>query len=411
VYPADDTLAVSGDVVTIRVHATARRALTWVGYEVGAPVSRRDSVAVTATEAEHAFELTASPAGTASVTAFARDAGGGRSQPAIGDLVTLGNTIRRPTRSLTLTAFVRDLAVDARRGRVYLSQPDLQRVGSVDLASGAYGPAITAPFPPAGIDLTPGGDSLVLASAASSQIGVVSLKVGTPIVVTRAVASGPARPDVSWVADRLRVLANNKVMVTITTADPFSCCEGWLSQYDLATGASRLRTDAGPPPGAISNREPLARAGDASRLLLVEACCSPLFLRTYAAATDSFSARVPVVVPTAPNGVSADAAGARFLVANALFDGNLQPVATFEQPDYQQGGATVLSPDGTVAYLAIYDGYLKVAVSDGSVVERVRLPRWSMGFAITPDGATLIATSGTDQAFGPDERLLMVDVR
>jgi hypothetical protein len=64
-----------------------------------------------------------------------------------------------------------------------------------------------------------------------------------------------------------------------------------------------------------------------------------------------------------------------------------------------------------VAYLAIYDGYLKVAVSDGSVVERVRLPRWSMGFAITPDGATLIATSGTAQAFGPDERLLLVDVR
>jgi hypothetical protein len=349
-------------------------------------------------------------AGTASVTTFARDAGGGRSQLTFDDLVILGNTIRRPTASLALTAFVKDLAVDARRGRVYLSEPDLQRVASVDLASGAYGPAIAAPFPPAGIDLTPGGDSLVMASGASTAIGVASLKAGTP-VVTRSVASGPATSGVTWVADRLRILGNNKVMVTVTTADPFSCCEGWLSQYDLATGASRLRTDAGPPPGAISNREPLGRATDGSRLLLVEACCTPLFLRTYAAATDSFSARVPVEVPTAPYGVSGDTAGSRFLVANALFDGSLQPVATFAQPDYQQGGATVLSPDGTVAYLAIYDGYLKVNVSDGAVLERVRLPRWSMAFAITPDGNTLIATSGTAQAFGADERVLLVDLR
>jgi hypothetical protein len=48
-YPAGDTLAVPGDVVTIRVHATARRALTWIGYEVSAPVSQRDSAQVLGT--------------------------------------------------------------------------------------------------------------------------------------------------------------------------------------------------------------------------------------------------------------------------------------------------------------------------------------------------------------------------
>jgi hypothetical protein len=411
-YPAGDTLAVPGDVVGIRASARARRALTWLGYEVGAPISQRDSVQVADPQAQHEFDLTVpSQVGAASVTVFSRDARGGLSQSRIADLVVLGNTIRRPTRSLVLAALVKDLAVDARRGRVYLSQPGPHRIVSVDLASGAYGPTIEAPFPPAGIDLTPGGDSLVLASAAGAQIGVVSLTAGAPTVATLSVAPGPVRFDVTWVGERLRVLGNNKVMLTLTTADQFSCCEGWLSQYDLATGATQLRTEAGQPPGAISNHEPLARSGDGTRLLLVEACCSPLFTRTYLSATDEFTGRVQAEVPFAPYSVSSDMTGTRFLIANAVLDASLQPVITFTHPDYQQGGATVLSPDGTVAYLAIYDGYLKLRVSDGAVLERVRLPRWSMAFAITPDGNTLVATSGTDQAFGSDERVLLVDLR
>jgi len=59
---------------------------------------------------------------------------------------------------------------------------------------------------------------------------------------------------------------------------------------------------------------------------------------------------------------------------------------------------TTLSPDAGLAYVAICGGYLKIRLSDGSVLERVRLPRWSRKFAITPDGSMLIATCGANPA-------------
>jgi len=410
-FPAADTLAVSGDSLSIEVAAESRRTLAWVGYEVEAPISLRDSVAVTGKAATHRFAITASSQGSASARVFARDEVGLQRRPEIGPLVVRGDLIRRPTRSLVLAAPVRDMAVDPAGQRVYLSQPTTRQVVSIDLGTGAYGRTIAAPFVPAGIDLTPGGDSLVLASDSDVRIGIVDLTATSPSVVTRPVAEPPDIGDgATWAGDRLRVLASDQVIMTLTPADHGSCCQGWLTQYDLANGTSVLRTDAGRP-GGISSQEPLARAGDGSRLLLVEGGGSPLFAQTFQTANNTFDPLVQMQVSNAPYAVSADLLGTRFLVANAAFDGALQPLITLAMHEYQQGGATILSPDGSTAYVAIYDGYLKIRISDGAVLERVRLPRWAMTFAITPDGNTLIATSGTTQVFGTDERALLVDLR
>jgi hypothetical protein len=410
-YPAGDTLAVSGDPLGIEVTAESRRTLAWVGYEVGAPVALRDSVAVTGKTATHRFEIAVSSQGSATARAFARDAAGLQRRPEIGTVMVRGDLIRRPTRSLVLAAPVRDMAVDPAGRRVYLSQPMPKQVASIELTTGVYGPTIAAPFVPAGLDLTPGGDSVVLASDSDVRIGIVDLTAATPSVVIRPLAEPQDIGDgATWAGDHLRVLANGRVMMSLVRAGHTSCCDGWLTQYDLATGSSVLRADAGRP-GGISDPEPLARTGDGSRLLLLQACCTPRFVQIFETTTDTFDPLVTIELSRSPSSVSADRSGNRFLIANSVFDGALQPVATLASNEYAQGGATILSPDGSVAYLAIYDGYLKIRIADGVVLERVRLPRWAMAFAITPDGNTLIATSGTPLVFGPDERALLVDLR
>jgi hypothetical protein len=86
-----------------------------------------------------------------------------------------------------------------------------------------------------------------------------------------------------------------------------------------------------------------------------------------------------------------------------LFNGaDLAPLATLAPTDYA-AGATAISMDAATAYLATSYGYLKVRVSDQSVLERVALPFAPTRLTVLPNRATLIAVGGG--------RIMAIDLR
>ncbi len=409
VFPAGDTPVVLGDTLVLAVQAADSRRLAFVGYRLGPPASGADSVSVTTRSASLQLRIVVAPAwvGMWPVTVFARDSAGFVAETTLASMRML-DLIRRPTRFLILPAPVYDLAVDPRRNVIYLSYFGRHQIGVVDVASGSHLDPVNTSFPPRSLDLSVGGDSLVASVDSQPALGIVRLDVMPHPMGIVPVDSVP-ESGTRYVADNVQVLANNKALVSLKYANQYSCCGGYIVEYDLAAGARRVRNDAG---SYITTNEPLARSWDRSRMVMITGSTFPERAQTYVAESDSFTPPEMVDVPVAVYPLSADSTGTRFLIANALFDGVLDPVATFIQPEYQQGGATVLSPDGTTVYLATYDGYLKIRVVDGAVLERVRLPFWALQFAITPDGGTLIAVGGTPTYFDPpNNRVLLVSLR
>ena len=102
------------------------------------------------------------------------------------------------------------MAYDAKRDVLYLSQPDSQRVAVLSLGTYTYGTPLAMPSVPAGLDLTPGGDTLLVALRRAAALGVVDLTLATPSVDTARLAFDTS---LGRGPDALRVLANGKAIV------------------------------------------------------------------------------------------------------------------------------------------------------------------------------------------------------
>ena len=170
--PAGDTLIVTGEAAGVTVDATGRRALKWLGYETSSPIAVRESVAVSGVASSAAFQVHAPIgfSGSVEVTVFARDVGDMLAERPTGHIVMLAGFARRPAKTLQLTGPVRDIAVNASGGRAYLP-----RRGPNGIAVVKHGerhttrPPISTSYLPGGIDLTVGGDSLVIADIGAQR--------------------------------------------------------------------------------------------------------------------------------------------------------------------------------------------------------------------------------------------------
>ena len=87
--------------------------------------------------------------------------------------------IRRPTYVFPLTTVVPDLAYDAGRDVVYFPEPDAERVSVFSLATRDFAAPIPLFLFPYSVDLTTGGDSLVVALARSTSLAIVNLQNGS----------------------------------------------------------------------------------------------------------------------------------------------------------------------------------------------------------------------------------------
>ena len=393
--------AVPGDTIQLAVSATDNHKIAWVGYRLGAPVMRSDSVAGGVGELSHAFSLVATTnwVGTSGVTVFARDSSGNLGLADIGTL-TVVNAIRRPTRTVALAASVRDIAFDSVRSTLYLSQPDSEWVAVLSTATLTFQTPIRLFARPAGLDLSVGGDSLVVALRRSVYLAIVNLTTRRSDTVRLNIGSylnqGP---------DNVRVMGNDKAIVTVTFDG--SGYGGQVWEYDLVTGAQRRRTDAGVNQ-SVTEAAPLARAADRSRmLLLIDDSCCPEEGDVYVTAADSFPVKRATVSRFFAT-VSTDATAAHFLIGESLYDGSLLPITTLTPAGYG-GGATVLAPDGSVAYMATWFGYLKARVPDGVVLEQVVLPGTPAQLAVLPTGQTLVAVTPNASTGAP--QLSLIDLR
>lgn len=401
-YAGEAAFAV-GDNLTIELDASDNAALAWVGFRLGAPASLADSVAVGGAATYSATRQLTIPAtwrGVSSVTFFARDVAGHLTESTAFPLSVYGE-VARPTRVADLAGSVAAAVYDPKRHVAYLSQPDSDRVLVLSTATMQYEPPIAAPGRPMGLDLTPGGDTLLVALRGTTALGVVNLTAATRTLDTLHLEITNDAVTVR-APSSVRTTSRGTALVALTFNG--SGYGGQLLELDLATGAQRVRTDAGPS-GATSSDLQLTASGDRTKVALVDvwSCCG-VPARIYDAATNSFGPEIGTI-DTYGVHVSTDEHGDAFLIASGLYGPSLEHLRTFDPPGFDLAHGrvvgttpTVMAPAGDVGYFAVADHYFALRLADGGVLEKVYLPSSSTRLLVVEGGAALLSLGATQAA-------------
>ena len=229
------------------------------------------------------------------------------------------------------------------------------------------------------IDLTPHGDSLVIAFYGLPQLGIVDLRQPT-LAVTMIPIVG-LDTAVHQTPIHLAVLANGHAMLATRGDIPAA----WtLIDVDLTTGIGHSRSDIAV--NGVIGEVLMERSADGSALALAEqdARC----LRRYVAATDAFSACVTTfvlgVTPTI------DASGDRILLNQTIYDASMQPLKM--GLDLTPGGVAygTISSDGQLYYQLFTFGAVRRNANDGTILDRTLIPTFTTTPRISPDGNTLV---------------------
>jgi hypothetical protein len=365
-----------GDTATLTITASDNRALRAYGYAVSG-IGIRDSVSASGTSAQRVARLPLMSAGTYTVTVFATDSAGNHVE-LLGAVLTVASRSRRPIMSVALDGAY-DIAYESKRNRIYISQPDSARIAVV--AADAVSRLSSLPVSngrPTGIDVTLGGDTLVVGLTGTLNLGFIDLNSGA--MTTQAVISDTF---LDRTPSGVRVAANNRVIFGVTFAG--SGYGGSIMEFDLATrtvGSSVTTTEA----------LPMAVSGNRQRVYaLIDDSCCPEDGVYYDATKGRFSSTRGVISSYGP-GIATDFTGAHALFGNVLTDANMLPIGTF--PSRSQN-PVALSLDGTYAFFGTATGVEKVRISDNGTVESFNIGGQPTRLRLLPDGLTLVATTGT----------------
>jgi len=370
-FAPDDTFR-----LTITGQDNAR--LQRVGYRFGPPASIADSFATTDSALTQTITraIPASWIGSSTYAVFAVDAVGNRREVLLGTL-TVANRARQAPWNAALGGTVRDMAFDTKRNTLYLSIPDSNRVAVLSLDSKSFTTPLAFSGQPRGLDLSLGSDSLLVALRATPYVSVLNL-----VTSQRDTVRVNSDNFLNRGPDNLRVMANNKALVTITFDG--SGYGGTLVELDLGTRAYANRK-------TVTEFVPLCRSPNRSAaLILIDDSCCPIEGVVYDALNGTFPADRGTVSRYF-NYVSADYAGSRFLVTGEVFSAALASLGTIAPA--VATGPSVISPDGATAYFATTSGVTSVRASDGSVIGSVTLGAQPYRLAISPDGLTLFAAA------------------
>jgi hypothetical protein len=325
--------------------------VAWVGWAFGPPSNARDSVAVAGTAVRASMPLTvpASLAGTTpTFSVFARDSDGNMVVDSFGQ-VNVAAYVHHPVRTVAVDTATTDIAYDAKRNVLYLSEAGHANVLVLSLASMAFQTPLALPAPPAGLDLTPGGDTLVVALANSGDLALVRL-TGTPTTTVVQLASLDSVPGdsttITSAARSVRVAADGRVIVGTYQAKN-GIQRGAVVELNLATGRDSLAS----PASIVA----MARSADATRVFL-----SGTFLSDNVGATvyDGVAHQFaglsePLEGPQDGRLMSASQNGAYFLDGNALYGGNLAGMGFLRDDNVlsSQGYGAAISDNGTTVWL------------------------------------------------------------
>ena len=368
-----------GDTIALRIDATDNYRLARVGFRLGAPASVNDSVFIAGMAYTRLVSLVVPPAwsGTGVLTVFAMDSAGNRREVTMP--LTVTSRTRRTIISSPLTTAVRDVAFDVRRGLAYLSLPARNSVQALDLSTGALTTAYILPSAPGGIDVTLGGDSILVAMVNTPFIRAIRLPGGAQDSL-RVVAVGSA----SW-ADGVRVMADNRALVTEGAGG-----SGAGSDV-IAVDLGRLTTT---PIQSVTESTPFAASGDRRKAIgVVEDVCCPMTVSLYDVATHVFT-NLPTSFGLRYRAKpSMSQSGAAILLDSSVYTGAMTFVTTMAPPGAQL--PAVMAPDGASVYWAVATGFARIRISDGVVLEVFDLGAAVTRIFVSADALTVVATTAT----------------
>jgi hypothetical protein len=358
--PPGDTMFVTGETFRLTIAASDDRKLHWVGYRLGAPANVQDSTLTVDTTFRDTvdFVVPASWEGASNVTVWARDASDKSTEQVVGHVRAL-NAVRRPSQTIALGVRSNDAAYDPARNVMYFAQPESARVAVLSLGTFTFSAPIAVPLTPRGgspgIDLTPGGDTLIVPFGDTAQVALLDRVAGT---VSRVTIGGGAR-----YIFKARVTADRHAFVYGERDSAFYVIFS-IWDRNLATGTDTVRYDVGQ--GHVGIVGAMVRSPDQSKLLVLEGGCGFL----YDAATGNFSACSSFAFSSFAI-ATGTTNGDKWLVGDKLLDGSLSVLATV--PGLGLDTYAGIAPDGTVAYRPASYGYDKIALPSGAVLERVRI--------------------------------------
>jgi len=389
-----------GDSIEVMPNAADNHAVAAIIWEV-LPYGTKDSVVVVNNEVPTFVFARLRPewSGPIQLRVYARDAVGLTSNvvTTAADSVHVHPLLARPTRTTTVSGETRDIAIDSKRGLIYLRQGNDHRIAVLSMSTLQVTETVPLPAVPQDFDLTPSGDSLLVLLYGQPQITVIDLTQTTlaltsiPLTLDAALSQAPVG---------IRVGSTGKAYVTFggTTAAART-----LAEVDLATHVQQTRTDAGV--GGNVGGGILQASLDHSVLMLNTA--DPACMQRFSVATNSFSACMSRGVGLPP---TVDATGGHFALGLDIYDASMQRLPKASGQPLTIGiPLTALSANGDALFVSLWNlGLVRLRTSDSGILDRTPNPVKPSLVRVSPDGSTLVSVESN---YGTTTKISVIDLR
>jgi hypothetical protein len=376
----------TGDSLYLIFNASDNHSLRALVWEI-LPVGFRDSLVVSGPYASPWMKIPIRPEWTGQIQLrlYARDAAGLTSEAVTSapGALNVSPTVVLPTAWTTVAGEIREFVIDAPRGAVYLLQTNESRVAVLSTATMTATRTVATPVPATDLDLSAGGDSLVLALPAGRALGIIDLRQpSSGVTLIPLAALDTTRDQRPW---QVRVAANGKALVSLQGSQPSAYT---LLEVDLATGTQRHRTDAGD--GGFVGGGHLERSHDRS-VIVVNG--GPNLFQPYDATTDRFGPRRSATVSDWRPSV--DRMGLHVAIGLDVYGETLLHLRRVRAPILGGIPRSALSADGEHLYIVLWNhGIVRSRVSDGMIVDRIPNPIGPDAIRASADGAMVITAEG-----------------
>jgi hypothetical protein len=387
----------TGETVDLYVNAGDNHRLTYIGYEVA---GTRDSVPASGSGDSHTFRLTVPPSWRLQrpvFVAWSRDASRNGSLPDTMNVRTIPvyDWIDRSVQSFPM---FRDTGPtqalwDEKRNAIYrlrygLGQAGGPQIDGAFLIAGMVLPAVSLPTMPQSFAFTGTGDSLAVTFSQQRTLGIVDL---LPPARTLATIPLHYEGEVMQYGEVIREpryvqAAGGRLFVSLVNGYVASR----LLEVNVSTGEQVLRMDMAGAANPNLLQLPDGRLYSGPE---VESSDSLQQQVIYSPESNSFTSS-DRLRPATMWQYSASPSG-RIMLGSYVYNASLARIAIVRTQDWKEdeGGspAAAISADGTTVYLATNYGYEQVRLSDGFLLEQVRLEMRPRHLIATRDGTRLIA--------------------
>ena len=398
-----------GESIDFTVTPNDNHSLKSLVWEVK-PFGMRDSVESPARGAEVKVRIPVREgwSGPVELRYFVRDATGLTSDTLVSaaSSIAVYPTVQRPVTSFAMADYNEGSegeVVDVGRNVAYLMQTGKRRIAVLSLATMQVVSTIPLALSPSDMDLTSGGDSLLVAFPELGALGVINLTKTDRRVELLPLDPVPIGFPSTSVRNVSEVVALSNGKAFVVGHVDFGT--RWLIEIDLGTGAQRYRGEAGP--GSIGGTQfegtLLTRSQDASVMLVRSLDC----LQRYDAASDQVSSCARGVTLAAINSV--DATGQRISIGPDIYDATWRHLRRVEMLPAGAGASSALTVDGRELFLPFGAGVVRSNAIDGRILDRQVPPIIPKRVHATPDGKSMLVV-GTSTTTGYPA-IALVDLR